>query len=292
MGDGMEPPVISSPTILQQAARIVFLQQRVSDMPSAEPCVGREVIPESILAARLALEEVVHLDPRSLRAWSQLATCYISDYKNRWNEAGKEEVGAGQALVRRAREALAKADEIDPNMAQSRYAEGFIRCVEGRHQEGHQAMDRATRLDPNFAAAHSQRANQLVRLGRAREALPIARHAVELAGPYDQSTGVLYWVLGRAYFVLTDYDDAIHWLQRSVDKRGNLWFSGAFLVAAYGLAGRFEKAREALRQFYGRGFGWYTPQRVAEIYATELPNNHRLRHEELFRGLKLAGAGH
>ena len=292
MGDGMEPPVISSPTILQQAGRIAFLQQRVSDMPSAEPCVGREVIPESTLAARLALEEAVRLDPRSLRAWSQLATCYVSDYKNRWNEAGKEEVGAGQGLVRRARDALARADEIDPNIAQSRYAEGFIRCVEGRRQEGYEAMDRATRLDPNFAAAHAQKANQLVRLGNAKEALPIAHHAIELAGPCDQSAGVLYWVLGRAYFVLTGYDDAIHWLQRSVDKRGNLWFSGAFLVAAYALAGRLEAAHEALRQFYGRGFGWYRPQRIAEIYASELPNNHRLRHEELFRGLELAGAGH
>ena len=85
-------------------------------------------------------------------------------------------------------------------------------------------MDRATRLDPNFAAAHAQKANQLVRLGNAKEALPIAHHAIEVAGPCDQSTGFLYWVLGRAYFVLQDYDDAIHWLQRSVDKRGNLWF--------------------------------------------------------------------
>ena len=182
----------------------------------------------------------MRLDPRSLPAWSQLATCYISDYKNRWNEAGKEEVGAGQGLVRRARDALARADEIDPNIAQCRYAEGFIRCVEGRHQEGYEAMDRAT-SDPNFAAAHAQKANQLVRLGRAREALPVARHAVELAGPYDQSTGVVYWVLGRAYFVLKDYDDAIHWLQRSVDKRGNLWFSGAFLVAAYALPGAIKR---------------------------------------------------
>jgi adenylate cyclase len=250
------------------------------------------VIPESTLAARLALEEAVRLDPRSLLAWSQLATCYISDYKNRWNEAGKEEVGAGQSLVRRARDALARADEIDPNIAQSRYAEGFIRCVEGRHQEGYEAMDRATRLHPNFAAAHAQKANQLVRLGSAKEALPIARYAIELADPYDQSIGVLYWVFGRTYFVLKDYNDAIHWLQRSVDERGNLWFSGAFLVAAYALARRLEEAHEALGQFYSRGFGWYTPGRIAEIYATELPNNHRLRHQALFRGLELAGAGH
>jgi hypothetical protein len=91
-------------------------------------------------------------------------------------------------------------------MAQSRYAEGFIRCVEGKHQEGYKAMDRATRLDPNFAAAHAQKANQLVRLGSAKEALPIARYAIELADPYDQSIRVLYWVLGRTYFVLKDYN--------------------------------------------------------------------------------------
>jgi tetratricopeptide (TPR) repeat protein len=259
-------------------------------VPSGEPCIGRVVTPAASLAARAALEEAVHLDPRSVLAWSQLATCYISDYKNRWNEAGEEEIGAGQDLVRRARDALAAADAIDPNMAQSRYAEGFIRCVEGRHQEGYEAMDRATKLDPNFTAAHAQKANQLVRLGRAKEALPIARHAIELAGPRDQSVGVFYWVLGRVHFVLKNYGEAIHWLQRSVDKRANLWFSGAFLVASYALAGRLEEAGEALRQFYNRGFGWYTPQRIAEIYDTELPNNHLVRHQELLRGMELAAA--
>jgi hypothetical protein len=99
-------------------------------------------------------------------------------------------------------------------------------------------------------------------------------------------------VLGRAYFVLKNYDEAIHWLQRSVDARGNLWLSGANLVASYALAGRLAEAREPLRQFYERGFSWYMPQRIAEIFATELPNNHHVRHQELFRGLELAGAGY
>jgi adenylate cyclase len=260
-------------------------------LPLAEPVIREEVTPVTSLAAQTVLEAVVRLDPRSVLAWSQLATCDISDYKNRWNEAGMEEIGAGRGLVRRAREALAEADAIDPKLAQSRYAEGFIRCVEGRHQAGYEAMDRAARLDSSFAAAHAQKANQLVRLGRAVEALPIARHAVDLAAIHDQPAGVPYWVLGRAHFVLKDYAGSAFWLQRSVDKRGNLWFSGAFLIAAYALAGRVEEARKALREFYDRGFGWYTPQRIAEIYATELPNNHQLRHHELFRGLRVAGAG-
>ena len=261
-----------------------------SAVPSPEPVIGTEVTPEASIAARAVLEKSVRVDPGSVLAWSQLATCYISDYKNRWNEAGKEEIGAGKELVQWAREALAEADKIDLNIAQSRYAEGFIRCVEGRHQDGYEAVDRAARLDPTFAAAHAQNAGQLVRLGRAEDALPIARHAIDLAGPSDPSVGVFYWVLGRAYFVLKDYDAATRWLQQSVDARGNLWFSGAYLVAAYALVGRVERARDALRQFYARGFEWYTPRRIAEIYASELPNNTARAHQELYQGLELAEA--
>jgi adenylate cyclase len=259
-----------------------------SRAPLPEPFIGAAVTPQSSLAARAVLEEAVRRDPRSALAWAQLATCYISDCKNRWNEAAAEQVGAGQQLLHRARQALAKADAIDSNLAQSRYAEGFIRCVEGRHQDGYEAMDRAAKLDLGFAAAHAQKAGQLVRLGRAEEALPIARHAIDLAGPLDPSVGVFYWVLGRAYFVLKDYDIAARWLQQSVDARGNLWFSGAYLVAAYALAGRVEQAHDALRRFYARGFEWYTPRRIAEIYASELPNNTACAHQELYRGLRVA----
>ena len=78
-----------------------------SRMPSPEPVIGSEVTPATSLAARVVLEQTVWFDSRSVLAWSRLATCYISDYKYRWNEAGKEEIGAGQDLVRRAREALA-----------------------------------------------------------------------------------------------------------------------------------------------------------------------------------------
>jgi tetratricopeptide (TPR) repeat protein len=259
-----------------------------SSVPSPEPIIGTEVTPATSLAARVALQEGIRLDQRLVRAWSQLATCYISDFKNRWNEAGKEEIGAGKELVHWARKTLAEADAIEPNIAQSRYVEGFIRCVEGRHQDGYEAMDRAAGLDPGFAAAHAQKAGQLVRLGRAEEALPISQHAIELAGPRDPSVGVFYWVLGRAYFVLQEYDAATRWLQQSVDARGNLWFSGAYLVAAYALAGRVRQARDALQQFYARGFEWYTPRRIAEIYASELPNNSACAHQELYQGLELA----
>jgi tetratricopeptide (TPR) repeat protein len=264
----------------------------LSSLPSPEPFIGTAVMPATSLAARAALKEAVRREARSALAWGQLATCYISDYKNRWNEADTEEIGAGRNLVRRAREALAKADAIDPNIAQSRYAEGFIRCVEGRHQEGYEAMHRATELDPSFAGAHAQKAGQLVRIRRAEEALPIARHAIDLGERQDDpSVAVFYWVLGRAQFVLKNYDEATLWLRRSVETRDNLWFVGIYLTAAYALAGRLAEARAALRRSTDRGFGWYTPQHIADIWRTELPNNQAVGQQDFFRGLELAGAG-
>ena len=50
-----------------------------------------------------------------------------------------------------------------------------------------------------------------------------------------------------------------------------------------------EEAGQALRQFYNRGFGWCTPQLIAEIYDTDLPNNHHVRHQEL-QGMELVEA--
>jgi len=251
-----------------------------SSEPFAEPAIGREVTPATSLAARAVLEQAVRLDARSALAWSQLATCYISDYKNRWNEAGEEEVGAGLDLVRCAQEALARADEIEPNLARSRYAEGFIRCVEGRHQDGYEAMDRATRLDPNFAAAYAQKANQLVRLGRAEEALQIAQYAIELGGSRDQSVGVFYWVLGRAYSCCkTTATQFAGCSNRSISEviSGSMAHSSSPPIRLLGAAKRLMRRCD-------RGFGWYTPRRIAEIYGTELPNNEQLRHQECSGG--------
>jgi hypothetical protein len=56
-------------------------------------------------------------------------------------------------------------------------------------------------------------------IGRAEEALPIARQVITIGGSADPPLGALYWVLGRVYFVMQNYDDAADWLQRSVDLR-------------------------------------------------------------------------
>jgi adenylate cyclase len=96
------------------------------------------------------------------------------------------------------------------------YADGFIRRSKGDHQGALDAFDRAVELNPNFAGAYAQKANQFVLLGRPQESPSLVLKAIRIS-PRDPSLGVFYWVIGRAYFVMRDYDDAVVWLRKSVE---------------------------------------------------------------------------
>jgi class 3 adenylate cyclase/TolB-like protein/Tfp pilus assembly protein PilF len=247
--------------------------------------------PEQHLSARQFLEASLQRDPQSAESWSQLAGLLVNDYLNNWNEA-KQSGEAGKDLLRRAEKALAEALTIDPTVAAAHLADGFIRRAKGDHQGALDAFDRAVQLDRNSARANAQKANQLVMVGRPKEAPPLVLKAIALS-PGDPYVGTFYWVIGRAYFVMQDYDDAIAWLRRAVEVRPNVWYNRAYLLAAYAHLGRHEQpeGRTALSDYNG-GFSGYTVQRIRDLYEKELPHPDPLMQasiQALYDGLQKAG---
>lgn len=194
-------------------------------------------------AAREFLEKSVAIDPQAADSWSQLAFFRVTDYLNRWNEAKSDQNGR-EKLLASAEDALQQAYKTDPTIAIAHMADGFIRRAKGDHLGALDAYDRALQLNPNLALAYAQKANQLALVGRASEAPPLVLRAIALS-PRDPSIGVFYWIIGRAYFVLENYDDAIVWLRKSIDLRPTLWFNRAYLVSAYAHLGRNSEAQLA-----------------------------------------------
>ncbi|HEY1980347.1 MAG TPA: tetratricopeptide repeat protein, partial [Xanthobacteraceae bacterium] len=247
--------------------------------------------PEHHLSARQFLEEPVQRDPHSAESWSQLAGLLVNDYLNNWNEA-KQSAEAAKDLLRRAEKALAEALKIDPILAASHLADGLIRRAKGDHQGALDAFDRAVLLDPNSARAYAQKANQLVMVGRPKEAPPLVQKAIALS-PRDPYAGTFYWVIGRAYFVMQNYDDAIVWLRKAVEVRPNVWYSRAYLLAAYAHMGRHEQpeGRAALSDYVGQ-FSGYTMQRIRDLYEKELPHTAPVMQtsiQALYDGLQKVG---
>ena len=84
------------------------------------------ITPEHTLAARALLKDSVRLDPQSAQSWAWLANLLASDYLNRWNNAGKDELAEAQQAIERAL-------VIDPYMYLAHFARGYINRALGEN---------------------------------------------------------------------------------------------------------------------------------------------------------------
>jgi tetratricopeptide (TPR) repeat protein len=240
--------------------------------------------PENTLAGRRFLEQAVRLDPNYALAWGWLADVLVSDYLNRWNGAGTEQLGQAETAVRHA-------VAIDPDLALAHYADGFIHRAKGEHQAALVAFNRALEINPNYARAYAQKGNELINVGRPGDAPPLAERAIKLS-PRDPSIGIFYWIIGKAYFFGGSYRDAIPWLRRSVEVRPNLWYSNLYLVGAHSLIGENATARKILNEFHSRFRDPRYTLAVVEAHEQADPNDNPFYQEgrrKLHEGLLEAG---
>ena len=207
-----------------------------------------------------------------------------SDYLNDWNNASLADVRTAEILI-------ATALLIDPNSWLAYYARGFTNSVRGNHQAAFDDFKYVTTTpNPFHGRAYAQMANESLFLGNASLAVEHGLQATKLS-PKDQSIGVFYWVTGRAYFALVDYANAVKYLYESVQKRPNLWFSRAWLIAAYAKDGQMTEAQKAKDAFV-KQFPTYTLQKIRDTYT----NGARYKNKpiqaastQLFDGLQKAG---
>ena len=228
-------------------------------------------------------EAGLQTDPKNAHLWALLANTLVSDYLNGWNDVGMAEVD-------RAERVAEEAISLNPGETVAYYALGFICRISGNHERALASFTEALKLDPNFARAHAQRANELVFLGRPREAIPEAEEAARLS-PQDPSIGVFRWVLGRAHFTLGDYPNGVEWLGASAHLRPNLWFSLAWLTAAYALNGQDAEA-QAAREKFQMAFPKHNLALITEIYSKEIRHSNatlKAASDNLIRGLRKAG---
>ena len=254
-------------------ANSIDLISRVKRLYNAVLFPGR-LTPENTLAIRAA-------------ALSVLADVLASDYLNRWNNAGAEE-------LKRAKEAVKEALNIDPGIPLAHYADGFIHRAKGEHQAASDAFDRAITHDPEFARAYAQKATEQINLGYPDRAQDLVEKAIELS-PHDSSLGVFYWILGRAQFFAGHYPEAIPYLEKSIEWRPNLWYNRLYLASAHALADDEDDAKRVLTAFQNHPFfrdRRFTVAVIASEFESANPSNNPFvieAREKFHRGLVKAG---
>ena len=142
---------------------------------------------------------------------------------------------------------LAKAIRIDPTNARAYIVRGMIYRVTKRSKAGAEAAQNALRINPNYAAAYAQLAQNEVTPAELPLAIANIDHAIKLS-PRDPEMGRWLWIKARTFNYMGRYQEAVREIQAALDNGFSSWVVYLHLAVAYASMGQKSEAEVALAQ--------------------------------------------
>jgi TolB-like protein/DNA-binding winged helix-turn-helix (wHTH) protein/Tfp pilus assembly protein PilF len=191
--------------------------------------------PATNAAAIQLYERATALDANYALAWSSLAFIYTGSVIN--GDARPLDVWD------RAREAAARALRANPNLAEARFAAGYVNWLLDWDWPAAEAAFRlAIRLDPSNAAPYRTLGHALSQMGRHAEAAAAMQRTRELE-PLEPMS---YALSAQVAFQARDYRLAVEYARRAVLIDSKSWVGYFELAQAYEQIGEADLAMVAL----------------------------------------------
>lgn len=194
---------------------------------------------ESNELARDAYRHALELDPTYARAYGALAVALTRGFRNAWIDLTLEEARA------RALELAQKAVALDRSSPQVYWALGYVYLNREQYDEAASAAKQAVELAPNYADGFGLLAFVNYVQGNMEEAIRYTQKAMAL-NPYYTYEYPLN--LGRSYYTLGRYTEAIEALQEALEHNQNAQAPRLFLAASYVRLGRQDDAEWEIEQ--------------------------------------------
>jgi adenylate cyclase len=181
------------------------------------------------------LQSAIELDPEYARAYAGLAGVHQFDATFGWSESPAESIN-------RAFEFAKRAVALDDSDYLGHWYLGRALIAKKEFDQGLAEYEKAMALNPNAANLLAHMGVALYWVGRPEEAVEWVKKATRL-NPYypDWYAGVL----GFAYYMASQYEEAIAPLMEAVNRNPKALWMRAHLAASYAQLGRDEEARNA-----------------------------------------------
>lgn len=193
--------------------------------------------PADLRLAAEHFEEAVRIEPRFAAGYAGLADARLE--RGIWGGVSFIEVRGP------SREAVRKALELDPNLAE---AHSILAASLDLHDwdwaGAEQEFKRAFELDPNDIEGHFYYANMLMALGRRAQAIEECQKAAAL-DPVSSSTQS---TLGRILFRARRYNEAIPHLQRAIELDPRNFGAYTRLAEVYEQMGKLQAAQDLIER--------------------------------------------
>ncbi len=180
---------------------------------------------EGSARARYCFESALRLDPDYAVAYARLALNYIYRWILGWNKSPKESIDVGFELA-------LKAVSIDDQLALAHAALCWAHLWRGEHDKAIAEGKIAIELDADDVVALERLALCMIFAGDPASSLPLIAKAKRLnpSETYNFARGV-------AAFMVSNYTEAIQYLQSQFELSPNFIPAGLYLAASHILAG-------------------------------------------------------
>jgi DNA-binding winged helix-turn-helix (wHTH) protein/TolB-like protein/cytochrome c-type biogenesis protein CcmH/NrfG len=185
--------------------------------------------------AREFYRKAVEIDPQFSRAYAGLAMTYAMEPRLRRGTDAAPGLERALALAETAR-------QIDPDIAEVRWALGFVYTQARRYPEAIESLQRATEINPSFADAYALLGGIHTYMGESAKSIPLLRTAMRL----EPEGGSLYFLLlGRAYFFEGDFEQALINLRAALarnpaDLEAHIYLAAALMASGNRSAAEWE----------------------------------------------------
>jgi adenylate cyclase len=217
---------------------------------------SRHLNPTDNLKARRAAEEAIALDPDYPMAYLMLGGTHL-------NEVWLGSTKSREDSLRKAVELVQKALSMDEPLWFAHFQLAQIYVLRKDFEKGIAEARRAIELEPNGAHAHWFLGARLTFAGRPEEGIKVGKKAIRL-NPY--APGPYFHTVAMAYRNLGQYDEAISYAKKAVERSPKSQLSRSILIITYVLAGREEEARAQAEELLNIHPEYCVPKRPSGFY--------------------------
>jgi len=181
-------------------------------------------------------EQALDLDPDNVDALVGAAAAERFNHINAGKQWAPEQIA-------RIEERLGRAIRLDPTNARAYTVRGMLYVVTKRTREALQAARNAVNLNPNYAAAYAQLAQNQVAPEEWSQSIANIDQAIKLS-PRDPELGRWHWIKGKTLLYMREYPDAIREGHAAIDNGWAIWSAYLVLAAGYALNGQQKEAED------------------------------------------------
>jgi TolB-like protein len=189
--------------------------------------------------ARSHYDRAIELDQNNVEALTARAWIDVIFAANYLSDDRVERYRSAEAL-------LAKALKLSSNNTSAHCALGVLRMYTNRASQGIAECERALAIDRNLAVAHAWIGVAKFLAGRNEETEGHVLEALRISPRDAWASGWMHFV-GAAKLGAGHDEEAVVWLNRSIELGRNWALPHLWLAAALARLGRVEEAREAAR---------------------------------------------